>query len=128
MKTKIQKEKGLTLIECLIAMVITLIGVLAVFQLVAYSLSVEQFAAHSTEATTIAVNKIEELKVGSLADGGSLTSNVTSYSDTTNPLYTIRWTIGAGSVGVGTKQIVIEVSPRNQIKQNAKIRLETLIR
>ena len=128
MQTKIRTEKGLTLIECLIAMVITLVGVLAVFQLIAYSLSVEQFAAHSTEATEIAVNKIEELKLGSLTNGGSLANNVTNYSDTANLLYTIRWTISDGSVGVGTKQIVVEVLPRNQIRQNAKIRLETLIR
>ncbi len=128
MRAELRKESGITLMECLIAMVITLVGILAVFQLITYSLSVEQYAFRSTEATAIAKNKIEELKLGSLTDGGSLTSDVSGYSDTSNSLYKIRWTVGNGSVGVKTKSIIVEVSPKNQNMQNAKVRLETLVR
>ena len=125
---KINKEKGFTLIECLVAMVITLIGLLAVFQLIAYSLNIEQFASRSTAATKIAVNKIEELKLSALTDGGSLITDTSGFSDTSNDLYTVRWTVSNGTAGVETKHIIVEVAPRTQVTQNSTVRLETYIR
>lgn len=121
-------EKGLSLIECLIAMVVTMVGLLAVFQLVAVSVQTETFSYRSIEANNLASNKIEELKLGTLTNGGSLTSNTTGYSDTSNQNYIVRWQISDGSVGVGTKNIIVEVVPKNSGIKYAKVRLETLIR
>jgi Tfp pilus assembly protein PilV len=122
------KERGLTLIECLVAMVITMIGVLAVFQLVALSVNIESFSYRSIEANNLAVNKIEEIKVGTLTNGGSLTSNVSGYSDTSNSNYIVRWQISDGSAGVDTKYLVVEVTPKNTGVNHAQVKLETLIR
>lgn len=121
-------EKGLTLIECLIAMVITTVGILAVFQLVALSVQIESFSYRSIEANNLAVNKIEELKLGTLTNGGSLTSNVSGYSDTSNPNYIVRWQISDGAVGVSTKYLVVQVTPTNSGIKHAEVKLETLIR
>jgi len=121
-------EKGLTLIECLVAMVVTMVGLLAVFQLVALSVQTESFAYRSIEANNLAVNKIEELKLGTLTNGGSLTNNVSGYSDTTNTNYLVRWQISNGTVGVGTKYVVVQVTPKNAGVKQAEVKLETLIR
>jgi hypothetical protein len=121
-------ERGLTLIECLVAMVITMIGLLAVFQLVALSVNIENFSYRSMEANNLAINKIEELKIGTLTNGGSLTANVSGYSDTTNADYIVRWQISNGSAGVGTKYVAVEISPRNTGIKYASVKLETLIR
>jgi hypothetical protein len=121
-------EKGLSLIECLVAMVVTMIGLLAVFQLVALSVKIENFSYRSIEANNLAVNKIEELKIGTLTNGGSLTSSVSGYSDTTNADYLVRWQISDGSAGVGTKYVVVEITPKNTGITYASVKLETLIR
>jgi Tfp pilus assembly protein PilV len=122
------KEKGLTLIECLVAMVVTMIGLLAVFQLVALSVQTETFSYRSIEANTLASNRIEQLKLGTLTNGGSLTSNVSGYYDISNANYIVRWQISDGSVGVGTKYVIVEVIPANTGIRYANVRLETLIR
>jgi Tfp pilus assembly protein PilV len=121
-------EKGLTLIECLVAMVVTMVGVLAVFQLVALSVQIESFSFRSIEADNLAVNKLEELKIGTLTNGGSLTSNVSGYADTSNANYIVRWQISNGAVGVGTKYVVVQVIPANSGVKYAEVKLETLIR
>ena len=121
-------EKGLTLIECLVAMVITMVGVLAVFQLVAYSVQTEQFSFRSIEANNLGGNKLEELKFATLTNGGSLTSNVSGYYDNSNANYIIRWQVSDGSVGVGTKYVVVQVVPKNSGVKYAEVKLETLIR
>ena len=128
LKLSRKDNKGLSLIECLVAMVVTMVGLLAVFQLVALSVQIESFSYRSTEANTLATNKIEELKVGTLTNGGSLTSNVTGYSDTTSTNYVVRWQITDATAGVGTKDIIVQVSPQNTGVNYAKVRLETLVR
>ena len=121
-------DKGLTLIECLVAMVVTMIGLLAVFQLVALSVNIENFSYRSIEANNLAINKIEELKVGSLTNGGSLTSSISGYSDTTRPDYIVRWQISDGSAGVSTKYVTVQIIPQNTGIKYASVKLETLIR
>ncbi|MBX7173611.1 MAG: prepilin-type N-terminal cleavage/methylation domain-containing protein [Pyrinomonadaceae bacterium] len=121
-------EKGLTLIECLVAMVVTMVGLLAVFQLIALSVQIENFSYRSIEANNLAVNKLEELKVGTLTNGGSLTTDVSGYSDTSNANYIVRWQISDGTVGVGTKYVVVQVFPQNAGVKQAEVKLETLIR
>lgn len=122
------KEKGLTLIECLVAMVVTMVGVLAVFGLVALSVKTESFAFRSMEANNLAVNKIEELKFSPLTNGGGLTSDISGYSDVSNPNYIVRWQINDGSVGVGTKYVVVQIIPKNTSAAHSEVKLETLIR
>lgn len=122
------KEKGLTLIECLVAMVVTMVGVLAVFGLVALSVKTESFAFRSVEANNLAVNKIEELKFSPLTNGGSLTSDISGYSDVSHPNYIVRWQINDGSVGAGTKYVGVQVLPKNTSAAHSEVKLETLIR
>ncbi|MEK7724683.1 MAG: hypothetical protein AAB336_10070 [Acidobacteriota bacterium] len=121
-------EKGLTLIECLIALVVTMVGVLAVFQLVALSIQTESFSYRSIEANNLATNKIEELKLGTLTNGGSLSNNNSGYSDTTSANYIVRWQISDGSIGVGTKYVAVLVTAKNSGVKHAEVKLETLIR
>lgn len=119
-------EKGFSLIECLIAMVVTMVGLLAVFQLVSISVQMETFSYRSIEANNLATNKVEQLKLGTLTNGGGLTSNISGYSDTTNQNYVVRWQVSDGAVG--SKDIIVEVIPKNSDIKYAKVRLETLVR
>jgi prepilin-type N-terminal cleavage/methylation domain-containing protein len=128
MKPTDETVKGFSLIECLIALVVTMVGLLAVFQLVAYSVQIESFSYRTVEATALASNKIEELKIGTPTNGGSLTSNVTGYFDDTNPNYTVRWQVGDGAVGLETQHIAVEVFPKDSGVSHARVILETLIR
>lgn len=122
------REKGLTLIECLVAMVVTMVGVLAVFGLVALSVKTEGFAFRSIEANNLAVNKIEELKFSPLTNGGSLTSDISGYSDVSHHNYIVRWQINDGAVGVGTKYVAVQILPKNTEVAHSAVKLETLIR
>ncbi len=107
-------QQGFSLLECMIAMVITVIGVLAVEMLIVSSVRTETVAGNAGIANGLAKAKLEELQAlpatnSARANGGSLTSNVTNYFDTSNPKFIRRWTLAAGSVG--TQQVVVRVVP-----------------
>ena len=126
-KTNISKRNntGFSLIECLFAIVILTVGLLAVVALASVAVKREVFAYKTSETSTLAASKIEEIKAGVLVKGGSLTSDVTGYSDTPGTEYYRRWQIIDGPSG--TKQVTVRVFP--QIANQAKsAQIVTLIR
>ena len=71
-------ERGFTLIEALVAMVILAFGMIAVTNLMLVAASSNTAANQGTAATTAATEAMERLKAarfGTLAPGGSLTTN-----------------------------------------------------
>ncbi len=93
-----RKQKGFTLIECLIAMVITTIGLVAVAGLIAIGIRLQTEARDSTAANSLARAKIEELQnyapnAAQRTRGGSLTANVANYNDAPDNRYSRRWLI-----------------------------------
>lgn len=119
------QQAGFTLIECVIAMVITMIGVLATVALMAVGVRMQVVARDSTAGNAYARAKIEQLQnyshtatqrcppaVG--ASCGSTTSDVTNYNDVVDGRYRRRWLIENSSVtGVpaNTQRITVVVTP-----------------
>jgi prepilin-type N-terminal cleavage/methylation domain-containing protein len=130
-KKKKKAEAGFTLVECVIAMVILMVGILAIEVLVVNGLGLQTLASNNSMANALAKAKIEELQARSSSDplranGGSLASNVTNYSDTPTANFVRRWVISAGANG--TQDVQVQISPSGSSSTFTTITVETLIR
>jgi prepilin-type N-terminal cleavage/methylation domain-containing protein len=130
-RNRTANERGFTLIECAIAMVIMVVGVLAVEALIVNGLSLQTLSANSSMANALAKAKVEELQARSSndpsrANGGSLTSNVSGYYDTPNNNFIRRWVLSAGPNG--TQDAHVQVSPSGSGATFTTVTIETLIR
>ncbi|HJO05339.1 MAG TPA: hypothetical protein QGG47_15340 [Acidobacteriota bacterium] len=95
-------EGGVSLLETTIAMLLLLMVLLSVTQLYVASAAINKAADDITQVTTLASEKIEQLRqipYNSLAAGGSLLSDESGYSDSPDVEddgdvdYTRRWAI-----------------------------------
>jgi prepilin-type N-terminal cleavage/methylation domain-containing protein len=120
------RNAGFSLLECVIAIFIVAIGLLAVAALAAVATQGEIFAFNSTDASALAASKMEELKAGTLTEGGSLTSNVTGYSDTPSWYFYRRWEIKSGPSG--TKEVTVVVVPQVSGNKVRTTQVKTLVR
>jgi prepilin-type N-terminal cleavage/methylation domain-containing protein len=114
---------GFTLIECVIAMVLTLIGLSAVLSLLAFCLRTEVFSRELATANSLARLKIEELANSPRTSGGSLTTNSTGYFDNPNTRYIRRWQISNDPVG--TQTVVVVMMPNASETALSEVRLTT---
>ncbi len=89
-------QQGMTLLECLVALVVTLVGILAVFVLVTYSVQMHVDSRDTAKANSLAKAKVEELKNSAPVVGGDLNSDVTGYFDSPSAEYTRRWQVANG--------------------------------
>lgn len=117
--------KGFTLIECVIAMVLTLIGLSAVLSLLAFCLRTEVFSRELATANSLARLKIEELanSPSPRTPGGNLTTNSKDYSDNPNTRYIRRWQISDDPVG--TQTVVVVMMPNASETALSEVRLTT---
>jgi prepilin-type N-terminal cleavage/methylation domain-containing protein len=99
-------DRGFTLIEVLIAMVILTVALVSMAELMAITLRMQQLGRNQTTATRLAQDKIDELmsrnfNFAQLAVGGSLTANLANHFDVpaagtaANLQYTRRWLVEA---------------------------------
>lgn len=79
------KEKGFTLIELMIAMVVLGIGILALIQMQVAAMSGNSSANQMTIATTLAQDQIERLKRLSFFDAALADANAGNNGALTNP-------------------------------------------
>lgn len=87
---------GFSLVEVLLAMVVLSLSLLAVAPMFVHGMRKSASSSDLGKVGAAAVKEMERLRMAgfnSLPAGGSLTSNVTSFSDTTDPSVTLRWTI-----------------------------------
>ena len=132
-------QQGFTLIEVIISMVILGIGLLAIAQMQVVAIQTNTVNREVTEATTIALDKLEYLKVLPLDDdaltdvnfgNNSNLGNISSpeHSDPANPLdggYTVIWNVADNE---DTKSINVVVTYLSGRKQVAKlVELPTVI-
>ena len=115
--------KGFTLIECVIAMVLTLIGLSAVLSLLAFCLRTEVFSRELVTANSLARLKIEQLVNSPRLAGGSLTTNSAGYFDNPNSSYIRRWQISTDPVG--TQTVVVTMIPNASATALSEVRLTT---
>ncbi len=90
-------------------MVISLIGMIAVYTLVVSSIRTEIISRDLATVNSFARAKTEELKNSPRASGGSLTSDVNGYYDSPTTGYKRRWRISDDTMG--TKTVVVTVVP-----------------
>jgi prepilin-type N-terminal cleavage/methylation domain-containing protein len=102
-------DRGFTLIEVLIAMVILTVAMVAMAELMAITLRLQQLGRNQTAAIRLAQDKIDELMsqnwaaAPQLVNGGSLTADQANHFDTpptfagsTALSYRRRWTVANG--------------------------------
>src|SRR5262249_24838922 len=114
-------EKGLSLIEVLVAMVVLSLGLLGLERMHIAAIQVNTIASRLTQATTLAQDRAEQLMAlpyndAMLADTTPL-GIFTSYTDPNPPQgYTISWTVDTNS-SLGIKTINISVTWKNKGSQ-----------
>lgn len=103
-----KKSKGFSLIEVLIALVILAIALLALAGLMVQSTNSNSWGSHLTEASTLAQDKLEELRMArwTALDSEPFT-DVRTGSTGTN--YTRTWTVDTNTAG-NLKTVSISIS------------------
>jgi prepilin-type N-terminal cleavage/methylation domain-containing protein len=124
-------QQGFSLLECLFAMVITVVGVLAVEMLIVSSIRTQTLSSNATIANALAKAKLEELQAlpssnAARTNGGDLATNVANYSDTSNPKFIRRWRLAAASVG--TQNVTVVVLPAGVNVTAPTVQVETLMK
>lgn len=141
-------ERGFTLVEVLIAMVIMTVALVGLAAMMAITLRTQMLGRNQTNATRLAQAKLDEL-VGSvqnwntapeIAIGGDLGSDAANYFDV--PVnndgvalgYTRRWVVTAGPVDPGSdagdlRLVTVRVVPKIADNRTARpVELSTLLR
>ena len=118
-----RNTNGFTLVECVIALVLVMIGFAAIFSLLTACLKTEVISRDLGRASSFSRSKIEELKNSNRTPGGSLTSDVAGYFDNPTPDYTRRWQISADSMG--TESLTVVVTPTIKGALMPEVRLTT---
>jgi len=93
-------ERGFTLIEVLIALLVLMIGMAGILSLQLTSMKATAFSRHATEASSLAEDKVEDLRTVPLNSArfanGTDTVDSRGVADA-NGLYTRTWTITPGA-------------------------------
>jgi Tfp pilus assembly protein PilV len=148
---RMSNERGFTLVEALVAMVVCTVGLVAMAGLMAVTLRVQQLGRNSTSAVRLAQDKIDELTTmnfavdASIACGGNLDMDVTNYNDVPHgdngtpdddtddavtKGYTRRWLVAAGPDGdLKLRTVTVRVIPDvTDNRTSSTFQLTTVIR
>ena len=131
MKTKpeYRGQKGLCLLELLIAMMITVVGVLGVVTLISYGMRMHTTSRDITAASALAKHKIEEFRLLSpyhptLAVGGSLSASDPNHFDEIEG-FVRRWQVAPGPSR--TLDVTVRVMPLVQQPGSAPLDIQLLL-
>lgn len=112
-------DRGFTLVEVLIAMVIMTVGLVAVAQLMAVSAQAHRLGRMTSDGTRLAATKVEELVKLNMsshpsvqitpASPDSLAQNITNFFDQSGQ-YIRRWRVSAGPTP-NTRRLTVRVVP-----------------
>lgn len=108
-----KRSSGFTLPEVNIALFIVGIGLLALAPLFIQGARVTSTSIDMSIAAAAAVERLELLRAtgfNSLVAGGSVTSNVTGFFDTSNPNVTVRWSIVDNASPATLKTIAVRAT------------------
>jgi prepilin-type N-terminal cleavage/methylation domain-containing protein len=133
--TNERAERGFTLVEVLIAMVILTIALVSMAELMAITLRMQMMGRNETAAIRLVQSKIDELVAlnfnlnATVNVGGSLTGDVGGYNDDPDPGFHRRWQIAAIAGETGVRLLTVRIIPTvNDRRTNAQIELTTIIR
>jgi prepilin-type N-terminal cleavage/methylation domain-containing protein len=141
---KPSNDRGFTLIEVLIAMVILTVALVSLAELMAITLRMQMLGRNYTAAVRLAQDKVDELMTqnfntaATVAIGGNLTMDVANHfddpSDGGNNVYKRRWTVAAGPADPGVpansiRVLTVRVIPLvNDLRTAPPTDLTTIIR
>lgn len=116
---KFFNDKGFTLIEIMIAILVLVVGLLGVAGVATTVINGNAFGKEMTTATTLAQDKMEELR-------GTAYPSIVSGSDTQESSYTRTWTVTPDSPAADMKTIEVMVQfPWNGTTHN--VTLKTIV-
>jgi prepilin-type N-terminal cleavage/methylation domain-containing protein len=108
-----ENAQGFTLIECIIAMIVTVVGLLGALSLIAFAINSSTVSSDLIMADSLAKAKIEELQNTSQPPGGNLTNNTPEYFDQPTSKFIRRWQVTSDPMGTQTLSVsVIPAYPR----------------
>jgi type IV pilus assembly protein PilV len=126
MKTS-NSDRGFTLVEVVVAMLVFTVGIVALAQLMAVTMRMQAHGRNQTSAVRLAQDKFDQLMSLNfdtsaevqITGSDSLSANVENYFDTDVTGYTRRWLIEAGpDANPDLRQITIRVIPDVQDRRN----------
>ena len=111
-------ERGFSLVETLVSMVIMMVGLVAVAQLLAVSVHTHTLGRRTSESALLAADKIEELAklnhttapAVQITAINTLAANTANYFDEPGGGYVRRWVVTAGPTG-NTRRVTVRVLP-----------------
>ena len=114
-----QDDKGLTLLEVLVAMVVLSLGLLALTKMQLTAIQVNAASGRLTQGTAIAQDKVEQLMASPYDDAElddqTPVKEVTTYTEKRLAEgYTITWTVDQDNPAVGVKTINVNVTWSNR--------------
>ena len=134
----LHNERGFTLIEAIVAMLVCTVGLVAMAELMAVTLRLQQLGRNSTSAVRLAQDKVDELTTMTfdttspkynpqVGCGGALTGTPANHfdtpkedngtpgnfaDDTVTKGYTRNWLIGPGPDGMASlRTVTVRVTP-----------------
>jgi type IV pilus assembly protein PilV len=105
-------SRGFTLLEVLVAIALLAVGLLGMATLVGSIINYNQLAQHVTTATTLAQDRIEELKntgYDNIAEGSSTEANIDALGDA-GGVYNRSTEVDEDTVFQNTKTVEVTVS------------------
>jgi prepilin-type N-terminal cleavage/methylation domain-containing protein len=124
------RAEGFTLVEVLIAMFLIGIGVLAAAPMFIYAMQGNAVGGDFGSVGATAVEHMELLRSqdwGTLTAGGSLSTSVANYFDTSDPDVTVRWSITDNTTPAQTKTIQVRaVANRQVVGERKDVTLTTI--
>lgn len=121
----------------MVAMFICCVGLIAMAELMAVTLRMQQLGRNSTSASRLAQDKVDELTTlgftnAAMGCGGSLTTDVANHNDrpTEATNYKRRWIVSAGPDGAAAlRAVTVRILPDlNDRRASAEFDLQTVIR
>ena len=100
-----REEAGFTMIEVMIAVLLTVIAVIGIIALFMTETRAAAYSRRATEATNLATDKLEKLRTLTTPTAGSETT-VDAQGDTTTGMFERKWTV---SVGTTYTDIAVQV-------------------
>ena len=120
-------EKGLSLIEVLVAMVVLSLGLLGLERVHIAAIQANTIASRLTQGTTLAQDRAEQLMALPYDHAKLVNTTVDSNTDISIPEgYTISWKVDTNVPSTGIKTISIDVTWKNKASERKTFSLSVL--
>jgi len=125
-----KSDTGFTIVEVVVALSLMFVMLMAAAPMFIFAMKENASAGDLGVAGAAAVDRMELLRAvdfNLLLAGGSITSNVTGYSDVSDPEVTVRWQVADNASPITEKTIQVRaIASRRPMGQPKNITLATL--